>query len=99
MELECNKIYNMDCLEGMGLLEDKSIDMILCDLPYGITACKWDKIIDIEKLWEQYNRIIKTNGAIVLTATMKFAVELINANKNEEKRLLWNTEPHLHSPQ
>ncbi|HPC81722.1 MAG TPA: site-specific DNA-methyltransferase, partial [Methanofastidiosum sp.] len=49
--LEINKIYNMDCLEGMKYIEDKSIDMILCDLPYGTTACKWDTIIPFEPLW------------------------------------------------
>ena len=60
--LEINKIYNMDCLEGMKRIDDKSIDMILCDLPYGTTACKWDTIIPFDKLWEQYERIIKDNG-------------------------------------
>ena len=55
-----------DCLELMKDIEDKSIDMILCDLPYGTTACKWDTVIPFEPLWEQYKRIIKDNGAIVL---------------------------------
>jgi site-specific DNA-methyltransferase (adenine-specific) len=59
--LELNRIYQMDCLEGMKLIPDKSIDMILCDLPYGTTACKWDSIIPLDKLWEQYKRIIKPN--------------------------------------
>lgn len=79
--MELNKIYNIDCFEGMKKIKDNSIDMILCDLPYGVTNCKWDKIISIEELWKEYNRIIKTNGAIVLTATMKFAVDLVNANR------------------
>ena len=70
--LEINKIYNMDCLEGMKYIEDKSIDMILCDLPYGTTACKWDSIIPLEKLWEQYERIIKDNGIILLFAQTPF---------------------------
>jgi site-specific DNA-methyltransferase (adenine-specific) len=78
--IELNKIYNMDCLEGMKLIDDKSIDMILCDLPYGATACKWDTIIPFEPLWEQYERIIKDNGAIVLTAQQPFASSLINSN-------------------
>jgi len=78
--LEINKIYNMDCLEGMKYIDDKSIDMILCDLPYGITACKWDSIIPLEPLWEQYERIIKDNGAIVLTASQPFTTKLINSN-------------------
>jgi len=62
----------MDCLEGMKLIPNKSIDMILCDLPYGTTACKWDTIVSLDKLWEQYERIIKDNGAIVLTAQTPF---------------------------
>jgi site-specific DNA-methyltransferase (adenine-specific) len=70
--LEINNIYNMDCLEGMKYIDDKSIDMILCDLPYGTTQNKWDSIIPLDKLWEQYERIIKDNGAIVLTAQTPF---------------------------
>ena len=70
--LEINKIYNMDCVEGMKYIDDKSIDMILCDLPYGTTRNKWDSIIPLEPLWEQYKRIIKDNGAIVLTAQTPF---------------------------
>jgi len=71
--LEINNIYNMDCLEGMKYLDDKSIDMILCDLPYGTTACKWDTIIPFEPLWEQYERIIKDNGAICLFGSEPFS--------------------------
>ncbi|MFP7265759.1 DNA-methyltransferase [Bacillus altitudinis] len=62
----------MDCLEGMKLISDKSIDMILCDLPYGTTKNKWDSIIPLDELWKEYNRIIKDNGAIVLTAQTPF---------------------------
>ena len=80
MSLEVNKIYNMDCLEGMKEIEDGSIDMILCDLPYGTTACKWDAIIPFEPLWEQYERIVKPNGAIVLTASQPFTTSLISSN-------------------
>lgn len=80
MDIEKNKIYNMDCLEGMKFIPDKSIDMILCDLPYGTTACKWDTIIPFEPLWEQYERVIKDNGAIVLTASQPFTTKLINSN-------------------
>lgn len=73
-EIELNKIYNEDCIgiKGMCLIIDKSIDMILCDLPYGTTNCSWDSIIDLAKLWQQYNRIIKDNGVIVLTAQTPF---------------------------
>jgi site-specific DNA-methyltransferase (adenine-specific) len=78
--IELNKIYNMDCLEGMKLIDDKSIDMILCDLPYGTTACKWDTVIPFIPLWEQYERIIKDNSAIVLTASQPFTSALIMSN-------------------
>lgn len=71
--LEINKTYLGDCLEVMKLIDDKSIDMILCDLPYGTTACKWDTIIPFELLWEQYKRIIKDNGAIVLFGSEPFS--------------------------
>ena len=67
--IELNRIYNMDCLDGMKRIPDKSVDMILCDLPYGTTECKWDGVIPFDKLWEQYERIIKDNGMICLTAT------------------------------
>lgn len=67
-----------DCLEIMPLIPNKSIDLILCDLPYGTTACKWDVIIPFDKLWAQYERLIKDNGAIVLTAIQPFASILIN---------------------
>lgn len=78
--LELNKIYNEECLEGMKKIPDKSVDMILCDLPYGTTACKWDTIIPFEPLWEQYERVIKDNGAIVLTASQPFTTKLITSN-------------------
>lgn len=70
--IELNKIYNEDCLEGMKRIPDKSVDMILADLPYGTTRNKWDSIIPLDLLWEQYNRVIKDNGAIVLTAQTPF---------------------------
>ena len=69
-----------DCLELMKHIPDKSIDMILCDLPYGTTACKWDVIIPFDLLWEQYKRIIKDNGAIVLTASQPFTSALVMSN-------------------
>ena len=78
--LELNKIYNEDCIEGMKKIPDKSVDMILCDLPYGTTALKWDKVIDSTKLWEQYNRIIKDDGAIVLFGYQPFSSMLILSN-------------------
>jgi len=69
-----------DCLEIMKTIPDGSIDMILCDLPYGTTQCKWDIIIPFDKLWEQYKRIIKTNGAIVLFGTEPFSSSLRTSN-------------------
>lgn len=78
--LELNRIYQMDCLEGMKLIPDKSVDMILCDLPYGTTKCKWDVIIPFDKLWEQYKRIIKTDGAIVLFGNEPFSSYLRLSN-------------------
>jgi site-specific DNA-methyltransferase (adenine-specific) len=78
--MEVNKIIQGDCLEVMKEIDDKSIDMILADLPYGTTACKWDTIIPFEPLWEQYKRIIKDNGAIVLTASQPFTSALVMSN-------------------
>lgn len=69
-----------DCLEWMPKFPDKSVDMILCDLPYGTTACKWDAIIPLEPLWKQYERIIKDKGAIVLTASQPFTSALVMSN-------------------
>jgi site-specific DNA-methyltransferase (adenine-specific) len=78
--LEINKIYFEDCLVGMQGIDDKSIDMILCDLPYGTTACKWDVIIPFEPLWEQYKRIIKNNGSIILFGNQPFTSILVTSN-------------------
>jgi len=75
------RVFHGDCLEIMKNIPDGSIDMILCDLPYGTTACKWDNIIPFNELWEQYERIIKPNGAIVLTASQPFTTDLINSNR------------------
>jgi len=80
MEQFTNKVIQGDCLELMKDIPDKSIDMILCDLPYGTTACKWDTIIPFEPLWEQYRRIIKDSGAIVLTASQPFTSALVMSN-------------------
>jgi site-specific DNA-methyltransferase (adenine-specific) len=74
------KLFEGDCLELMPSIPDKSVDMILADLPYGTTACKWDSIIPLEPLWEEYKRIIKDNGAIVLTASQPFTTKLISSN-------------------
>lgn len=77
---DIDRIYNEDCLVGMQRIDDASIDMILCDLPYGTTACKWDTVIPLEPLWEQYKRVIKPHGAIVLTASQPFTSALVMSN-------------------
>lgn len=75
-------VFYGDCLEIMKSIPDCSVDMILADLPYGTTQCKWDSVIDLEKLWLQYERIIKKNGAIVLTAQTPFDKVLGASNLN-----------------
>lgn len=72
-------IWNGDCLELMRNIPDGSVDMILCDLPYGTTACKWDTIIPFAPLWEHYRRVAKPNAAIVLTASQPFTTKLIDS--------------------
>lgn len=78
--LELNTIHLGNCLELMKQIDNESIDMILCDLPYGTTQNKWDSIIDLDLMWNQYKRIIKSNGAIVLTAAQPFTSRLILSN-------------------
>lgn len=87
------ELYKGDCLELMKDIPDKSIDMILCDLPYGTTACKWDSIIPFEPLWNEYNRIIKDNGAIVLFGSQPFTSKLVCSNiKNFKSNYIWEKE-------
>ena len=88
--MKVDYIKQGDCLELMKEIPDKSIDMILCDLPYGTTACQWDVIIPFEPLWEQYNRIVKEDGAIVLFGSQPFTSELIHSNiKNFKYEWIW----------
>lgn len=90
IEKYINKVIQGDCLEVMKHLPDKSIDMILCDLPYGTTQNKWDSIIDLNKLWEQYERIIKENGCIALTSQGVFTAKLILSNEKLFKyKIVW----------
>jgi DNA modification methylase len=74
------ELLHGDCLELMSGIPDGSVDMILCDLPYGTTQCKWDSVIPFEPLWEQYKRVIKSGGAIVLTASQPFTSALVMSN-------------------
>ena len=93
--MEIDKIYNEDCLIGMRDIPDKSIDAIICDLPYGVLnrqnkSAQWDNIIPIEPLWEQYKRVIKDNGAIVLFAQGMFTAQLMMSNpKMWRYNLIW----------
>lgn len=73
-------LFQGDCLDIMPLMPDKSVQLILADLPYGTTACKWDSVIDLDLLWKQYKRIIKDNGAIVLFGSQPFTTKLISSN-------------------
>jgi site-specific DNA-methyltransferase (adenine-specific) len=85
------KLIHGDCLVEMQKIPDKSIDAIICDLPYGTTACKWDTIIPFEPLWAQYKRIIKDNGAIVLFGSQPFTSALVMSNPKWFKQsLVWN---------
>ena len=74
------KLMQGDCLERMKEIESGSVDMVLTDPPYGTTACKWDTVIPLEPMWEQLKRIIKPNGAIVMTASQPFTTTLIASN-------------------
>jgi len=79
--MKLNKIYNENRLTGMTKIRDKTIDLILTDLPYGMTSCKWDSIILFDKLWSQYERILKDDGVVVLTSAQPFTTAVINSNK------------------
>ena len=72
-------LINSDCFDVFDQIENESIDCILADLPYGTTACKWDSVLDLESLWKEYLRIIKVNGAIILTSSQPFTSILINS--------------------
>ncbi len=96
-----NKIIHGDCLEVMGDIPDGSVDMILCDLPYGTTAASWDSVIPFITLWEQYKRITKPNGAIVLFGSQPFSSTLIMSNPSWFKyELIWEkgrASGHVHA--
>ena len=73
------RLHNGDCLAGMSRIETGTVDLVLCDLPYGTTKCPWDRVIPFEPLWEQYRRVLKPRGALALFAAQPFATELINS--------------------
>lgn len=97
-KIEIDKIYNEDCLVGMQRIPDQSVDTIICDLPYGVLNRKnkhvqWDNVIPFAPLWEQYERVIKDNGAIVLFSQGLFTVDLISSNRKLWKyNLVWDKE-------
>jgi site-specific DNA-methyltransferase (adenine-specific)/modification methylase len=85
-----NNIFEDDCLDIMPHLPTHSVDMVLCDLPYGTTQNKWDSIIPLDKLWEQYERVVKPNGAVVLTSQGIFTAKLILSNeRNFKYKIIW----------
>lgn len=89
-----NQIHHGDCLEIMKDIPDKSVDMILCDLPYGTTSAKWDIIIPFQSLWDEYSRVIKDNGAIILTAAQPFTTLVINSNLKEFRYCWYWSKPY-----
>lgn len=85
-----NMVFEADCLDCLPLIPDKSVDMILCDLPYGITQNEWDSYIPLDKLWQEYNRIIKDNGVIALTSQGIFTAKLILSQQKQFKyKWIW----------
>lgn len=85
-----NALFEGDCLDVLKQFPDASIDMVLCDLPYGTTQNKWDSVIDLERLWKEYHRVVKPNGAIVLTSQGIFTAKLILSNEKWFKyKLVW----------
>jgi site-specific DNA-methyltransferase (adenine-specific) len=79
--MELDVVYLGDCFDVFEFIPDKSVDMVLCDLPYGVTACHWDVELDLQKLWQEYQRMLKPGGVVVLTATQPFETTLINSNR------------------
>lgn len=78
--IEFDKIYNEDCLVGMERIPDNSVDCVICDLPYGTTDCAWDSLIPIDKLWEQYKRVLKPQGSVLLFGSEPFSTMLRMSN-------------------
>lgn len=89
--LELNNIYNIDCIEGMSLMESESVDLILSDLPYGVTAKnKWDNVIPFDMMWREVNRVIKPNGAIIFFGQDKFTAKLMLSNEKMHRyNIIW----------
>lgn len=89
-QFQLDTIYNEDCLQGMQRIPDGSVDMVLCDLPYGTTQLEWDVCLPLERLWEQWLRVCKVNAAIVLFSAQPFTTDLINSNRKLFKyEIIW----------
>ena len=85
-----NKIIQGDCLVAMKQIPSGTVDMVLCDLPYGTTQNKWDSVIPLDSLWNEYNRILKENGVVALTGQGVFTAKLILSNeKNFKYKIVW----------
>ena len=85
-----SQLFHGDCFEIMNTIPNKSVDMVLCDLPYGMTKNRWDIVLPFEDLWEQYNRIVKENGAVLLFGCNPFTAQLICSNLNDFRyTLVW----------
>lgn len=98
--IEANSLVNDDCLNAMKFIPDGSVDLILADVPYGTTSCAWDSIIPLEPMWEQLKRIIKPNGAIVMTASQPFTSLLITSNiKMFHHQWIWDKKFAANFPQ
>lgn len=86
-EIRNGRLYQGECLEVMNNLPEHSVDMVLCDLPYGVTSCSWDSIIPFKELWKAYQRVCKHDAAIVLTAVQPFTTALIASNQRAYKHM------------
>lgn len=85
------ELYHQDCLKQMCCIKPKSVDLILCDLPFGTTSCKWDSNIPLDRLWALYKQILKEGGAVVLFSSQPFTTDLINSNREWFKyELIWD---------
>lgn len=88
--MELNRIYNEDCVETMGRIPTGSVDLMLTDIPYGVTSCEWDKFPDLQLMWVEWNRIVKPNGAFVFTCKQPITTDLINSNRDNFKyEMIW----------
>ena len=85
-----NSLIKGDCLDILPYIDDNSVNLILCDLPYATTDCAWDSLIPFDKLWKEYNRILVKNGTVILTASQPFTTDVINSQRNLFKyELIW----------